>query len=353
MGKVTITFLGAASTVTGSKFLITSEKSKVLVDAGLFQGLRKDRRKNWDPFPVDPSTIDAIVLTHAHLDHCGYLPLLVRAGYMNKIYATEYTIKLASVVLRDSARLQVEDAKFANEKGFSKHEVALPLYNEEDVEKTLLHFSAVDFRAPVDLGEGSKATFMPSGHILGSAFVLLEIDGKKLLFTGDLGRENHPLLSAPDLPPKVALDAVVTESTYGDRVHESSPNLFAIEINAAIQRGGSILIPAFAVDRTEVILMKLHELIQTKAVPNIPIFVDSPMALTALDFYRDAVAKNAPELRKGVAEKWKTADPFDPGNLSEVRTVEESKSLNEISQTSIIISASGYVSCGPSGVVDD
>lgn len=341
MGTVTIKFLGAASTVTGSKFLVTSEKSSVLVDSGLFQGLKKDRQKNWEPFPVEPSSIDAVVLTHAHLDHCGYLPLLVRQGFRNKIYATGYTIKLATVILRDSARLQMEDAKFAAEKGFSKHPIPLPLYDEEDVERTLSHFSEIGFRTKVSLTQDASATFMPSGHILGSAFVLLEIAGKELLFTSDLGRDNHPLLSPPDNPPSVALDAVITESTYGDRAHETPLRSFADEINLAVKRGGSILIPAFAVDRTEVILMALRELIASGAIPNIPIYVDSPMALTALDFYRDAVEKDAPEIRKGVAMRWKTADPFNPGNLFEMRTVEESKSLNEISETSIIISASG------------
>lgn len=341
MGIVTIDFLGAATTVTGSKFLVSSEKSRVLVDAGLFQGLREDRKKNWDPFPIDPTRIDAIVLTHAHLDHCGYLPLLVRQGFRNKIFATDYTIKLATVILRDSAKLQMEDAKYAAEKGFSKHPIPLALYDLEDVEKTLDHFSGVNFRTSVKLTEDASVTFFPSGHILGSAFVVLEIDGKEILFTGDMGRNNHPLLSPPDRAPSVALDAVVTESTYGDRVHEATPSTFADEINAAIKRGGSILIPAFAVDRTEVILMALRELIGSGAIPNIPIYVDSPMALTALDFYRDAVEKDAPELRDGVAKKWKAIDPFDPGNLAEMRTVEESKSLNDLTQTSIIISASG------------
>jgi metallo-beta-lactamase family protein len=341
MGKVAIEFLGAAATVTGSRFFVSSEKSKVLVDAGLFQGRREDRKKNWDPFSIDPASIDAIVLTHAHLDHCGYLPLLVRQGFRKKIYATEYTIKLATVILRDSAKLQMEDAKYAAQKGFSKHPVPFPLYNLDDVERTLDHFSGVNFRSSVRLTDDASATFFPSGHILGSAYVLLEIGGKKLLFTGDLGRSNHPLLSPPDKAPSVALDAVVTESTYGDRVHETPVKTFADEINMAIKRGGSILIPAFAVDRTEVILMALRGLIGSGEIPSIPIYVDSPMALSALDFYRDAVEKDAPELRVGVAKKWRGIDLFNPGNLKEMRTADESKSLNDIKETSIIISASG------------
>ena len=341
MGKVTVTFLGATSTVTGSRFLVASEKSKILVDAGLFQGLKADREKNWEPFPIEPSTIDAIILTHAHLDHCGYLPLLVRQGFRNQIFATDYTIKLATVVLQDSAHLQMEDAEFGARKGTSKHAIPLPLYDVTDVEKTLSHFTEAPFRKKIQLTEDASVTFFPSGHILGSAFLLVEIDGKSLLFTGDMGRTNHPLLAPPDKPPQVTLDAVITESTYGNRVHETPVKSFADEINAAIKRGGSILIPAFAVDRTEVILMALRELISSRSIPNIPIYVDSPMALTALDYYRDAVQKNAPELRAGVAERWKSVDPFDPGNLHEMRTTEQSKSLNELKERSIIISASG------------
>jgi metallo-beta-lactamase family protein len=237
--------------------------------------------------------------------------------------------------------LQVEDAEYASKKGFSKHAIPLPLYNTNDVEKTLNHFSSVEFRRKIQLTQDASVTYFPSGHILGSAFILLEIDGKSLLFTGDMGRENHPLLAAPDKPPQIALDAVITESTYGDRVHEMPINSFADEINAAIKRGGSILIPAFAVDRTEVILMTLRELIVEHSIPNIPIYVDSPMALSALDYYREAVRKNAPELRVGVAERWKSEDPFDPGDLNQMRTAEQSKSLNQLVETSMIISASG------------
>lgn len=346
MSKVTITFLGATETVTGSRFLVSSDTTKILIDAGMFQGTHEIRQRNWDPFPIDPSTIDAVVLTHAHLDHCGYLPLLVRNGFNKQIFCTKYTSKLTAVILRDSARLQTEDAEFAAKKGFSKHAKPLPLYDITDVEKTLNFFTSIAFREKIVLAANASVTFYPSGHILGSAFVILEIEGKFLLFTGDLGRNNHPLLSSPDNPPTTHIDAVITESTYGDRVHETSIGLFADEINQAVKRGGSILIPAFAVDRTEVILMALRELITSRKIPNIPIYVDSPMALTALDYYRDAVKTDALELRAGVAEKWRNTDPFDPGNLTELRTVDESKSINNLVNSSIVISASGMATGG-------
>jgi len=346
MGKVTITFLGATATVTGSRFLVSSENSKVLVDAGLFQGLKEIRKLNWEPFPVDPATIDAIVLTHAHLDHCGYIPLLVKNGFRGKIFSTPYTAKLAAVILRDSAYLQMEDAKYAAEKGFSKHSVPLPLYDSNDVEESLNHFSENNFREKIRVSKDAFVTLFPSGHILGSSFALLEIDGKTFLFTGDMGRDSHPLLAAPDRPPVTPVDVVVTESTYGDRTHDAPEHLFADQINEAVKRGGSILIPAFAVDRTEVILMALRDLIDEGKIPKISIFVDSPMALKALDYYRDAVKTNAMEIRGGVAEKWKNTDPFDAGNLIEARTVDESKSLKNMVQPSIIISASGMATGG-------
>lgn len=346
MSEVTVTFLGATDTVTGSRFLVTSAKSKVLVDCGLFQGIKSIRKKNWDPFPVDVKTIDSVILTHAHLDHCGYLPLLARQGFANPIFATHYTAELASVILHDSAHLQMEDAKYAAKKGYSKHEIPLPLYNVDDTEKALRLFKRAPFHSRVQVAPDAWVTWYPSGHILGSAFVVLEIGDKKILFTGDMGRNNHPLLSNPDQPPVEAMDAIVTESTYGDRTHDAKPEDFARELNEAIARGGSILIPAFAVDRTEVILMALRELMQTKQIPLIPIYVDSPMALTALNFYREAITQDSPEIRDGVSDKWANQDPFDPGKLMQALTTEESKKINDISETSIIVSASGMATGG-------
>ena len=346
MSEVTIAFLGATDTVTGSRFLVTSARSKVLVDCGLFQGIKSIRKKNWDPFPVDVKTIDSVVLTHAHLDHCGYLPLLARQGYENPIFATHFTTELASVILHDSAHLQMEDAKYAAKKGYSKHEVPLALYNADDAENALKLFKRVQFHTRMQVADDAWVTWYPSGHILGSAFVVLEIGGKKLLFTGDMGRNNHPLLSNPDNPPQEVFDAVITESTYGDRIHDAKPEDFAEELNAAIKRGGSILIPAFAVDRTEVILMALRDLMERKLIPLIPIYVDSPMALAALNFYRQAISQNTAEIREGVSEKWSNQDPFDPGKLMQALTPEDSKKINEIAETSIIISASGMATGG-------
>jgi metallo-beta-lactamase family protein len=342
----TIRFLGAAGTVTGSRFLLESGKTRILIDAGMFQGLKELRLKNWEPFPIAPDSIDAVVLTHAHLDHSGYLPLLVREGFTGPVYLTEYTAKLAEVVLRDSAHLQTEDAEYAAKKGFSKHAAPRALYEDDDVSKTLQLFKPIPFRTRVEIATGTAITFHPSGHILGSAFVEVEFAGKRLVFTGDLGRKQHPLLVQPDPFPSGHFDAVVTESTYGDRTHESPSNAFPEAINRTIARGGTVIIPAFAVDRTEVILMELRRLVEHQQIKRVPIYVDSPMALAALNHYRDALHARSPEIRSEVATEWSDSDPFDPGNLHEMKTVEDSKKLNDPHSPSIIISASGMATGG-------
>ena len=346
MSEVTIAFLGATDTVTGSRFLISSPQSKILVDCGLFQGVKSVQRKNWDPFPIDAKQIDAVVLTHAHLDHCGYLPLLIKQGFNKEIYGTRYTNDIAKIILRDSARLQMEDAKYAAKKGYSNHKDPQPLYNSDDAEKAIDHLRERAFRERVQIAPDAFVTFYPSGHILGSSFVEIEVAGKVFLFTSDLGRNNHPLLSNPDNPPQRDFDVVVTESTYGDRIHDTTPETFAKELNDAIARGGSILIPAFAVDRTEVILMALKELILEKKIPAIPIYVDSPMALSALNLYREAITARSPEIRDGVSDRFLDQDPFDAGDLHQMATTEESKAINDLETTSIIISASGMATGG-------
>ncbi|CAB4549549.1 MAG: MBL fold metallo-hydrolase [Actinobacteria bacterium] len=346
MDNPSITFLGATETVTGSRFLITAGDERILIDCGLFQGSSEIQQKNREPFPIDATTIDAIVITHAHLDHSGYLPLLVRQGFRGDVITTKYTEPLIGVVLRDSAKLQEEDAHFAAKEGYSSHKNPEPLYRAADVEDALQLVKAFPYRQEFEVGKNFKVTFYPSGHILGSAFVVLSALEKKLLFTSDMGRESHPLLSPPDAPPHIECDAIVTESTYGDRLHESASGEFAREINAAINRGGSIVIPAFAIDRTEVILMALRDLIDKREIPHVPIYVDSPMAVAALVEYRNAVREGGIGIRAGVATTWANQDPFDPGTLTNVTTTVHSKSLNQINEPHIIISASGMATGG-------
>lgn len=336
-----IQFLGAAGTVTGSRFLLSKGDTKVMIDCGLFQGLKELRLKNWEPLAVDPAEIDAVILSHAHLDHCGYLPRLVKDGFAGKIFSTKFTARLAEVILRDSARIQVEDAAYAAKKKFSKHNPPLALYNEQDAIKAISRFSEQEFGTRVQVAEQTFVTFRPSGHILGAATLEVEFFGKRLMFTGDLGRNEHPLLVSMGHIPPGHFDAVVTESTYGDREHVVPTTDFEDVIKRTIARGGSVLIPAFAVDRTEVILVRLRELMEQGLIPRVPIYADSPMALKALTFYRNAIDEGSAEIRAEVREAWHGRDPFDPGTLVELLTVEESKTINDPTEPCIIISASG------------
>ncbi|HET7310660.1 MAG TPA: MBL fold metallo-hydrolase [Mycobacteriales bacterium] len=336
-------FLGGAGTVTGSKFLVTTDNTRVLVDCGLFQGLRELRRRNWDPFPLPAGTIDSLVVSHAHLDHTGYLPALVREGFRGPVYATAATAALAEIVLRDSAHLLAEDAEHARTHGYSKHDPPLPLYTDDDVRAAIELFQPVEFGATVDVGTGITLQLQPAGHILGSSSVMIAVDGgPRILFSGDLGRNQHPLLRPPPPPPDA--DAIVVESTYGNRQHERDDDhgRLADAIRRTVARGGSVVIPAFAVDRTEVILMGLRELRRAGAIPDIPIYVDSPMALAALQVYRSAIRRHDPELRGDLP----SADTFDPGNVHELRTAAESKTINNPRWPCLIISASGMATGG-------
>lgn len=336
-----IQFLGAAGTVTGSRFLLSAHGTRVLVDCGMFQGLKELRLKNWDAFPVDPDSIDAILVTHAHLDHSGYLPRLVKLGFQGAIHLTQYTAALAEVILRDSARIQGEDAKYAAKKQFSRHNPPLALYDESDVEHTLDQFVTHSFHKRIQVATETFVTFHPSGHILGASFLEIEFFGKRILFTGDMGRPDHPLLVAPDSIPEGHFDAIITESTYGDREHDPVSSNFEDVINQTLARGGSVLIPAFAVDRTEVILVRLRESMEAGRIPRVPIYADSPMALKALDYYRQAINEHSAEIRDDIAQQWQGRDPFDPGTLVELFTPEQSKTINEPTTPCIIISASG------------
>lgn len=333
-----LTFLGAAGTVTGSKFLVEGDTNRLLVDAGLYQGLKELRLRNWDPPPVDPASLDAVVLTHAHLDHVGYLPRLVRDGFAGRVVCTPETAELAEIVLRDSAHLQEEDARFANESGYSKHTPALPLYDAKDVEAALPLFSPAEYGERVQIGPDAEVSLRRAGHILGSATALVETSGSRALFSGDLGRPFHPLLEPPDDPP--AADAVVVESTYGDRQHPPTDDSeLAAAVRRTVKRGGSVLIPAFAVDRTELVLLALRRLREAHQIPDVPIFLDSPMALATLDVYRRAALRPGSGMRT-------EAEWFHAGQVNAVREAEESIRLNRPAYPSIIISASGMATGG-------
>lgn len=336
-----LTFLGAVDTVTGSRFLLQAGDTRVLVDAGLYQGLSAHRRRNWESFPVDPASIDRVVLTHAHLDHTGYLPRLVKDGFTGTVTCTRATAELAEIVLRDSAHLQQEDARYANTAGFSKHSPALPLYDDRDVGRALELLAPVELDARVELAPGISATLSSAGHILGSASVRVQMGEARAAFSGDLGRPAHPLLRPPADPPEA--DTMVVESTYGDRQHPApDPDLLADTICRTIERGGSLLLPAFAVDRTELVLLELRRLMGEGRIPEVPIFVDSPMALAALEVYRRAAARGSAELR---AEARGLMADLDVG-VHAVHDPEGSMRLNRPGRPSVVISASGMASGG-------
>jgi metallo-beta-lactamase family protein len=337
-------FLGGAGTVTGSRFLLDTGRARVLVDCGLYQGAKALRERNWSPFDGDPADIDAVLLTHAHVDHSGYLPRLHRLGYRGPVYTTHNTEQLCDVLLRDSARLHEEAARYANLKGFSKHDPALPLYTEADAEAVLKRFRSVDFDDALGIAKGIDARFSRAGHILGSATIRLELEGEgSIVFSGDLGRDAHPLLLPPEAPSEC--DVMLVESTYGDRAHRDDDALsrLALAIGRTAARGGVTVIPAFAVDRTEVILLALRRLMDANRISRMPIYVDSPMALAALDIYRAAIARGSREVRPEMRGQ---GEPFDPGTLVETPTVQESREINDVDAPAIIISASGMATGG-------
>lgn len=342
-----LAFLGAARTVTGSKTLIDTGRHRVLVDAGVFQGRKELRELNWRPLPVDPASIDAVLLTHAHIDHCGYVPRLVRDGFRGPVWCTEGTKSLAEIVLPDSAYLQEEEAAYANRMGYSKHRPAEPLYDGEDARAALEQFRAVDMGEPTDIVTGVTATWRRAGHILGAASISTTVDlpgdgATTIVFSGDLGRSSHPLLLPPD--PIGPADVVVVESTYGGDEHrEIDPNAqLADVINDAAACGGVVIIPAFAVDRTEVVLWHLDQLAERGRIPDLPIFVDSPMASRALQLYRRELDRRSPELRHELFGR----QLFSSIDIVETRTADESRSLHDRRGPFVIVSASGMATGG-------
>lgn len=280
---LTIKFLGGAGTVTGSKHLLESAGHRVLVDCGLFQGLKSLRELNWARFPVDPRSIDAVVLTHAHLDHAGYLPKLVRDGFRGRIFSTDGTRDVAERILMDSGYLQEKDAEYANRKGFSKHKPAMPLYGVHDAEQAMEFFSPVKVHAPTFLPGGATLTLRRAGHILGAATAEIEWEGRRVVFSGDLGRYDDPVMVDPEAVPDA--DYVVVESTYGDRKHDQGDPTEPLgeAIERTVRRGGTVIIPAFAVGRAQSLLYHIWKLKQAGRLKLVPVYLDSPMAIDASD----------------------------------------------------------------------
>jgi metallo-beta-lactamase family protein len=332
-----LTFLGATNTVTGSKFLLSVGNKKILIDCGLYQGLKELRVRNWEKFPIEPHLIDAVILTHAHIDHSGYLPVLVKNGFTGKVYCSPATKDLCAVLLPDSGYLQEEEAKFANKYGYTKHKPAIPLYTREEAEKTLSFFHAIDFRKEKKMDDDFSMSLIPAGHILGASFVQFKLFNTTILFSGDLGRPNDPIMRAPSIMQ--AADYLILESTYGNRLHNKVDPLdeLADVINRTVARDGTIIIPAFAVGRAQHMLYLMYQLKLKKRIPNIPVYLDSPMAKDATDIFRkytDLHRLDA-DLSQKVCEI-----------ASYVNTKEESKELDQMTNPKIIISASGMLEGG-------
>ena len=346
-----ITFWGGVGTVTGSKYLVETEKARVLVDCGLFQGLKELRELNWQDPPFDPRSLNAILITHAHIDHTGYLPRLIRHGFHGPIYCSRGTADLLKILLPDAARLQEEDADYRNRHQVTKHSPALPLYTEEDAEAALrLIHPVVNTGDRIEVAPGVIASFRISGHILGSSLVLLELanagatgQGRRVLFSGDLGHYDQPIIRDPMKPP--ACDYLLVESTYGDRLHDpENPKIgLARIINDAAKRDAPVLIPAFAVGRTQEIVYLIRELEDEKAIPVLPVIVDSPMAAAATRAY----AARTEEQDEGYASiLGLQRHPLRTHSMTTATSKEESKRLNDSRGARVIISASGMMTGG-------
>ncbi len=331
-------FLGAAGTVTGSKYLLTTPSSKILIDCGLFQGYKPLRLRNWEDLPFDPSELDAVILTHAHLDHSGYLPLLIKQGYRGKIYCTAATRDLCKILLPDSGHLQEEDADYANRHGFSKHHPALPLYTEQDAVNSLKYFSPIKFGERFKVTKDISAEFAPAGHILGAAIVSLKSSDTSMTFSGDLGRLNDLVMVAPALIDKT--DYLVVESTYGNRRHDPVDPMIVLgnTIRETASRGGVVIIPSFAVGRAQSILYYIHLLKQSGQIPDyLPVYLNSPMAKDATSIYHKHRSEH--RLTFEQCEAMCHAAKI-------INTVEESKALNQQRMPMVIIAASGMATGG-------
>ena len=353
---VSLTFLGAAQTVTGSRHLLEVDGKRVLIDAGLFQGLKELRERNWEPFPVPASSIDTVVLTHAHLDHCGYLPKLIAEGFKGRVFCTSGTAALAKLVMVDAGKIQEEDADRANRHGYSKHAPALPLFTVEDAWQAVDRLQAVGYAYDFEPIPGVSMRFINAGHLLGSGYVratIKPLGDRVILFGGDLGRYGRPVL--PDPEPVEQADWLLIESTYGNRVHEKDDGgeRLAGIISETIERNGKVIIPAFAIGRVEEVLYWIRELEEAKRIPKVPVYVDSPMAVEALKMYSErlheldaditAAAQAAPQ--RGVRGERKLC-AFCTSRFETVSSAEQSKQVTASRQPSIVISASGMATGG-------
>jgi metallo-beta-lactamase family protein len=365
---ISITFLGAARTVTGSKYLVESNGARILVDSGLFQGLKELRERNWQDLPVPAASIQAVVLTHAHLDHCGYLPRLVAQGFRGRIFCTQGTQDLCRIVLPDAGRLQEEDAAFANRHNFSKHKPALPLYTEVDAARALTLLQPCGYERPLPVAQGMEVEFINAGHLLGSAYARMHIDGRTIVFGGDLGRYARPVL--PDPTPVAEADFLLVESTYGDRVHEQDDDGARLTeiVTQAARKGGKLIIPAFAIGRVEELLYWLKRLEDAGRIPVLPVYLDSPMASAALARYTERITELDPELqpeqRDDKAPHDAAAAPTPPSarrrqamqerdmcvfcteRFRVIASPEESKQLTASRAPAIVISSSGMAEGG-------
>lgn len=337
-------FLGAARTVTGSKFLMYAAGQEVLVDCGLFQGQKELRLRNWDAMPIDAGKIDALVLTHGHIDHCGFLPRLVKLGFRGPVWCSPATKALAELMLPDSARVQEEEAAYANRAGYSKHKPALPLYSEEEANAALRLIRSVPYGKTFAAAKGIDCLLHPSGHILGAAFVEMNAEGVRTVFSGDLGGYDCEVMMPPaPLPPNV--DYLLVEATYGGRAENERPVRDQLEqyLKPALVRGGIVVIPAFAVGRTTLVLYHLKVLMDEGRIPAVPVFVDSPMATDAVELY--CRFGNEHNLRVDLL-KDPVACPIRTSDIHLVRSVDESKRLNGLKGPAIIVAASGMATGG-------
>ncbi len=332
-----LTFLGGSGTVTGSKALLEHDGRRLLIDCGLFQGLKQLRLRNWDALPSEPARIDAVVLTHAHLDHSGWLPRLVEGGFAGRVHATHATRDLCHLVLPDSGRLLEEEADYANRHGFSRHKPALPLYDEAQARRALRHIDGHPFDSPIEPLPGLRVRLVMAGHLLGAASVHIEWGAHTLLFSGDLGRDDDLLMKPPARPPRA--ETVVIESTYGNRLHEHSDplDILAQTFSRTAARGGVVIVPSFALGRAQTLLLAIQQLKAAHRIPDMPVYLNSPMAADATRLYERHAALHR-------LSREQSADAF--GGVTIVNDVEESKRLNHLRWPSIIVSASGMASGG-------